>query len=119
MTAVAEKPKSREIKFDAVQGPPDLYLMDPVYWYDHEPSGPPHPALVVGINMGTSLQLAVFRPESQRYVVKDGVKFCGDTTLVPNERESNGCWDYHPRVKAQVEARKQFEALLVRLGEKK
>lgn len=119
MTATVEKPKRREIVFDRVQGPPDLFLMDPVFWYDIDPSGPPHPALVVGVNLGTSLQLAIFRPESQRYEVKDGVKFSGDPTLAADERHDKGCWDYHPRVKAQAELRKQFDDLRAKLGEKK
>lgn len=112
MTATERKP----LKIDEKQGPQDVYPGDVVHWYDGDPSGPAHTAVVDATGMGTSMRLLVYRPEYSRgFTVKDGVKHVADPTLRDDERVSNGVWDYSPRIKEVIELRTKLADLTARV----
>lgn len=114
MTAVAEKPRQyRDVKLDPVQGPPDVFPSDPVLYYDGPAAGRvPLAGFVIRTNLGTSLEIAVFRPEFHNYRPVDGVKHKDDPTLRPDELEQKGCWDYHPRVRSMAAHKKLLDEAL-------
>lgn len=73
---------------------------DAVQWYvNGDPNGPAFPGVVVALGMGTQVDIHILSPDSDRLLQRWGAKHVGDGGIREDERVTNGCWDYSPRLK--------------------